>query len=343
MSSQIDMAPTLSHPVHGGDLDIIRRRFPAAPEPWIDLSTGINPGPYPVPELAAEAWTRLPSRADELAACEVAAAHYGVEPDRLVAAPGSQAIIQGLPRLRARSRVAIAGPTYGEHAWSWAAAGHTVEFIDYGQPVPAGFDIVVVTRPNNPDGRIVPIDRLAEWAAALEHHGGWLVVDEAFADALPAVSVARDIANPALIALRSFGKFFGLAGCRLGFAIAGPELRDSLRGALGPWCASGPALAIARRAFADRAWIARTRSALAQDAALLDAAVAPAGLALVGGTPLFRLYACVDAEARFIALGAAGILVRHFPDFSGWLRLGLPATADDRSRLLAALAAGAPS
>ncbi len=343
MSGTSNIASGLSHPVHGGDLDIIRRQFPAAPKPWIDLSTGINPRPYPVPDLPVEAWMRLPSRADEMAVCDVAAAHYGVEADRLVPAPGSQAIIQWMPRLRSRSRVAIAGPTYGEHAWNWAAAGHTVELVDWGQKLPAGFDVVVVTRPNNPDGRIVPVDRLAGWAAELERRGGWLVVDEAFADALPAPSVAREIASPALVALRSFGKFFGLAGCRLGFAIAGPKLRDTLRAALGPWCAPGPALAIARRAFADRTWIAQTRSELARDAALLDATAAQAGLTLVGGTPLFRLYACVDAEARFTALGAAGILVRRFPDLSGWLRLGLPATTADRSRLLAALAAGAPS
>jgi cobalamin biosynthetic protein CobC len=329
-------------PEHGGDLGAIRDLFPAAPRPWIDLSTGINPRPYPVRALPADSWRRLPAATDAAAVRAAAAAHYGVDAADLVLAPGSQALIQWLPRLRRPGRVAVLGPTYGEHAWSWTAAGHEVRDLPLDGRVPDDIDVLVVTRPNNPDGRIVPLAALAEWAGRLAQRGGWLVVDEAFADVSAAPSVAAAIASPALVALRSFGKFFGLAGCRLGAAIAREPLRGALCGALGPWCVPGPTLAVARRAFADRDWIDATRRRLARQAARLDRVAAGGGLALVGGTTLFRLYDSASAPDVFAALAASGILVRRFAHRPTWLRFGLPGPGAAEARLAGALSAAGP-
>lgn len=332
--------PDRRPPQHGGDFAVLKRHFPDAPGPWIDLSTGINPWPYPLPALPAEAWTRLPARSAEDAVRAKAAAYYGFDdPARVVLAPGSQALLQWLPRLRPPSRVAVFGPTYAEHAWTWAAAGHAVETIAWDAEPAPGIDVAVVARPNNPDGRIFPLARLERLAGTLAARGGWLVVDEAFADVSDEPSVARTMPGPALVVLRSFGKFFGLAGCRLGFAWAMPPLCEALRRALGPWCVPGPALAIAAQALADARWIADTRARLATAAARLDRTVMEAGFDVVGGTSLFRLYASPTASAHFDALAAAGVLVRRFADAAHWLRFGLPGDAAVEQRLATALAA----
>lgn len=323
---------------HGGELGLLAARFPDAPRPWIDLSTGINPWPYPVPALPDAAWQRLPGHAETQRLLAAAAACYGAPgPDHVAAAPGSQALIQLLPRLRPAGRVAVLGPTYGEHEACWRAAGHAVERLAGAAPdgEASGWDVVVTVNPNNPDGRRLDPAGLERLRAALAARGGWLVVDEAFADVAPDIAMAGAAGRPGLIVLRSFGKFFGLAGLRLGFALAAPALRARIEAALGPWAVSGPAIAIATAALADEAWIAATRQRLAAAAARLDGVLAGAGLELLGGTALFRL--ARGGDELFDRLGRAGILARHFPDHPGLLRLGLPPDEAAFGRLQAAL------
>lgn len=308
-------------PDHGGNLDAARRRFPAAPEPWIDLSTGINPWPYPLPTLAPELWQRLPGEAALEALAAAAARYYGAPgPEHVATAPGSQALIQLLPRLRPPGRVCVEEPTYAEHALAWSAAGHSVGPFS-PSPLP---DVTVLVNPNNPDGRRTTAGAVREMARRSGRRGGWLVVDEAFADVAPELSAAVHVGTPGLIVLRSFGKFFGLAGLRLGFALAEPALAARLREAFGPWPVAGPALEIARAAFADESWISSTRRRLAEAAARLDALLAARGLRVLGGTDLYRLASHDDAQAIFARLGAAGILVRRFEIDPHWLRFGLP-------------------
>ncbi|WP_448202850.1 threonine-phosphate decarboxylase CobD [Azospirillum sp. sgz302134] len=309
--------------VHGGDLDGARAAFAGAPEPWVDLSTGINPWPYPLPAIPPEAWSRLPARGAESALREAAAACYGAPSAAMVAAAsGSQALIQLLPRLRAPGTVAVLGPTYAEHAAGWAGAGHRVTEV----PTPDGVaaDVIVVVNPNNPDGRILPPADLLDLADRQAARGGWLVVDEAFADVTPEASVAAQAARPGLIVLRSFGKFFGLAGLRLGILLAAPALAEAVRAAVGPWAVSGPGLAVATAALSDSSWIAATRERLAREAARLNALLTDAGLTVAGGISLFRLIRESRATELYHALGQAGILVRRFDYRTDWLRLGLP-------------------
>ena len=317
--------PDMCAPEHGGDLAWARARFPGFSGDWLDLSTGVSPWPWPYPrpagELPAAALRRLPSPADLEALCATAAAACGVPDSRHVAAaPGAQAAIQMLARLRPPGRVAIAGPTYGGHAAAWADAGHTVATAE--SPAPGGGGVAVVVNPNNPDGRIVPPDRLRERVP----DGGWLVVDESFADTAPEACL-RPL-PPGVIVLRSFGKFFGLPGLRLGFALAAPDLAARLRRALGPWPVSGPALAIGAAALADTAWQAAARARLAAAARRLDGILAGMGCEALGGTALFRL---VRAPAGlFERLGARGIYVRCFADRPGLLRFGLPGAGEAR-------------
>jgi cobalamin biosynthetic protein CobC len=324
---------------HGGDLGEARRRFPAAPEPWIDLSTGINPVPYPLPDLPAAAWQRLPSRADEAALFAAARRAYRV-PDGagIAAAPGTQILIELLPLLAGPPRdVAVVGPTYGEHAHAWRKAGFSVREAA-GLAESDGAAIVVVVNPNNPDGRIVSPDALAGLATRLAARGGLLVVDEAFADFAPEASIVP-VLPPAAIVLRSFGKTYGLAGLRLGFAVGAPDLTARLAARLGPWAVPGPAIHIGRVALSDPGWLAAARAEREQDAARLDALLSPVGT-VTGGTALFRLLETPQAASIFDRLGRHGIHVRRFAARSDRLRFGLPAGEADWDRLASALAAG---
>jgi len=321
---------------HGGDIDEAEATFPGGSRPWIDLSTGINPVPYPLPPLAPECFERLPTPA-ELAALETEAAHaYGVkDPGIVVAAPGTQTLIGLLPRLLPQGSVAVLGPTYGEHAAAWLRGGHRV--LDARAPdEPLDAQVFVVVNPNNPDGRILTLDDLRCLARQAAQREGWLVVDEAFADLEEVASLASDPPENTIL-LRSFGKTYGLAGLRLGFAIAPPAIVTALRQVLGPWPLSGLAIAIGRIALADAAWRHAAARARAADARRLDQAMAAVADRLVGGTWLFRLYELARATALFDHLGRSGIWVRRFQRNPAWLRFGLPGSPSDWARLEAAL------
>ncbi|MCJ2080450.1 threonine-phosphate decarboxylase CobD [Methylobacterium sp. J-090] len=315
---------------HGGDLDAARALFPDAAAPWVDLSTGINPVPYPCPLLEASAFRRLPSASDLTALNAAAARAYGVaDPAGIVAAPGTQLLIETLPRLWPLARVAVVGPTYAEHAAAWGRAGHSVAAVT---DLDADVDVVVVVNPNNPDGRSWPAATLLACAERLAARGGLLVVDEAFAD-LEAVETLGPHLRPGLVVLRSFGKTYGLAGLRLGFALTEPALAVRIAEALGPWAVSGPALSIGRAALADTEWRRTAAIERGADAGRLDRMIARAGGRVVGGTCLFRTADFSDGPGLFARLGEAGIYVRRFVAAPQRLRFGLPADKTEWCRL----------
>jgi len=322
-------------PGHGGNLARATALYGEPQAGWIDLSTGINPEPYPFDPPPLQAMTRLPEAADEAALADAAARFYGT-PATVVPGAGSQAFIQLLPKLRPVGRIAVLSPTYTEHAYAWREAGHAVEEVVPDGDL-SGYDAVVAVNPNNPDGRRLTVDRLLALHGRLAAKGGWLVVDEAFGDCEPAGSLAPRAGGKGLVVLRSFGKFFGLAGLRLGFALTEAELAMDLRRALGPWSVAGPAIAIGRQALADQAWHQQTRSRLAAARERLDGLLAEAGHRVLGGTDLFRLVA-TDGRALHERLARAGIWTRAFERDPNILRLGLPGGEAEWKRLAAALA-----
>jgi cobalamin biosynthesis protein CobC len=326
--------------VHGGDLGVARRLFPGAPEPFIDLSTGINPHPYHLPQLSPDAFARLPERAAVGRLATVAARAYGApSASHVVPAPGTQILLPQVAALVPPGRAAVLGPTYAEHMRVAALVGHRVkEVTDIGALRDA--DLVILVNPNSPDGRIIAKDALLALADDVRSGGGVLVVDEAFMDVGPArASLAAEVARGSIVVLRSFGKFFGLAGLRLGFALAAPEIAARLGESLGPWPVSGPAITVGEMALADTSWAEMTRSRLAKGAIELDKVLTGSGLEVVGGTSLFRLVQTPSATELFHHLGRAGILVRRFVEQSKWLRFGLPASDVEWRRLHAALVA----
>jgi cobalamin biosynthetic protein CobC len=317
---------------HGGRVDAAVARWGGRPEHWLDLSTGINPVPYPIPDLSTRDWTALPDLT-ALQALERAARAFWSVPEgaEVLSAPGASALIANLPvsaGLPPR-RVAIPGPTYNEHEAAFAA--HGWEVID----ARGGAEALVLVNPNNPDGR---------WRDASEAGGGqaFTVIDESFCDVAPERSLVRLATRPGTVVLKSFGKFWGLAGLRLGFAIAHPDTLAPLAERMGPWAVSGPALQIGTVALRDRAWAEAARARLVTDAERLDALMAPYGEPL-GGTTLYRLWDVGDAQTFQERLARHRVLVRIFDYASGLVRLGLPGGREAWDRLAMSLAAEAPA
>jgi len=318
---------------HGGKLVQAAQRYGIAAENWLDLSTGINPIGWPVPALPPDAWRRLPEEEDSL--LDAARAYYHTA--HLLAVAGSQAAIQVLPMLRAAGRVGMLHPTYSEHGHAWAKQ-HQVTALCSSEIDSAidHVDVLLLCNPNNPTGERFSPDTLRAWHARLAVRGGWLVVDEAFIDAEPQLSIAHHTGQEGLIVLRSLGKFFGLAGARIGFVAAWPALLAQMQEALGPWAINGPARAIARLALQDSAWQQQTREQLHRNSARLAALLAQHGLAPTGGTPLFQWIRTDRAAELYEFLARQGILTRLF-DKPASLRIGLPGAEDEWNRLEAAL------
>ncbi|MBR0906197.1 threonine-phosphate decarboxylase CobD [Bradyrhizobium liaoningense] len=317
---------------HGGNLDLAQQRFGGRAEDWIDLSTGINRLPYPVGEVSARAWSALPSRA-EIEALHQAARHAYRTSAPIVATGGAQAAIQLLPQLAAPGRARILAPTYNEYAGVLSAAGWDVQEVS-GLDALAGADLAIVVNPNNPDGRtFTPEDLLA-----LLPRVNRLVIDESFADAVPQLSLASEADRRGLLVLRSFGKFYGLAGVRLGFAIGNAADVGKLAAMSGPWPVSGAAIEIGCRALRDDGWAEATSARLVRDCVRLDEMACGQGWTLVGGAPLFRLYETPDALAAQEKLARGQIWSRVFAREPTWLRLGLPGNESEWIRLAEALA-----
>ncbi len=323
--------------VHGGQLDAASLRFPGATQPWLDLSTGINPIPYPSDALASADPCALPSKF-ALAALEAAAADaFGMSMGAVAALPGTEVGLRMLATVGLPEPAYRLAPAYGTYESAMPTAT-SVAIEDLALRVADDAATILLANPNNPDGRILPPTALLGMARTLCERGGWLVVDEAFADTVPAWSILPCLEDAdRIIVFRSFGKFYGLAGVRLGF-VCGPEaMVERFRDRLGAWPVSSAAIAIGTAAYRDRRWQAKTRTQLTQAAANLDAVLRRHGLEPRGDCPLFRLVETQDCAEIFERLGRAGILTRPFAYAPRWLRLGLPCDAAALDRLDRAL------
>lgn len=321
---------------HGGNIAGARARFPDVRDPWVDLSTGISPHSYPHSPLPGNVFRRLPEYEVHSQLTLVAARAYGApSADCVAAAPGTQILLPIVASLIQGRQAAVLSPTYAEHARAARLAGFEVAETGEFEKL-AEADLAIVVNPNNPTGRIVPKTDLLDLAAEKRKRGGLLVVDEAFMDVCEAESVAGDVTEGGLIVLRSFGKFYGMAGLRLGFAISHPDTIARIESRLGPWSVSGPALHVASEALADIGWQQAMRVQLSASAARLDGLLSTAGIPVAGGTSLFRFIRDSRAQAIFRHLGERGILIRRFNERPDDLRIGLPGD-DEWSRLQEAL------
>lgn len=301
------------------------------------MSTGINPISYPLFDLPATVLTRLPDTARHAELKRIAALAYTAPAtENVVAAPGTQILLPRIAALVPPGRALVLGPTYAEHRRALTLAGHDARDVKSFDDLYAA-DIAVVVNPNNPDGRIIGRGQLLDLADSMRANGGLLIVDEAFGDlSSETETLAPEVGKGGLVVLRSFGKFFGLAGVRLGFAIASTNVASKLEAELGPWAVAGPALEYGIKALADKEWRDSTRNRLRDAAQALDRILGRGGIAVSGGTSLFRFVQRPDAPALFTFLGGQGILVRSFSDRPDSLRVGLP-KPEDIPRLEAAI------
>ncbi|OIR18314.1 threonine-phosphate decarboxylase [mine drainage metagenome] len=319
---------------HGGRLHRAAQQYGVEEANWLDLSSGINPVGWPIPAIPGEVWLRLPQEDDGLDAA--AKEYFGTT--ELLAVSGSQAAIQALPMLRPPARVALVAPSYAEHAHAWRRHGHQVSSVPAAEILQAGMSaqVVVIVNPNNPSGKLFGIDELLSLHAQLAARGGWLVVDEAFMDATPEHSLASFCPRPGLIVLRSLGKFFGLAGARVGFVLAEPDVLMPLAELLGPWPVAAPSRYAATLALRDSAWQCATREALPPAAQRLAELLRTADLTPSGGCALFQWVYCADAVRIHERLAQQGILTRLF-DAPPSVRFGLPSEEAQWVRLADAL------
>ena len=321
-------------PVHGGRLNTVAQQSDIELDNWLDLSTGINPNGWPVPSMPERIFTRLPEDDDGLT--DAATGYYGTNNHVVVA--GSQAAIQLLPQLRSTCRVGILNPGYEEHAYCWHAAGHTVSLISAADidSLIDELDVIILINPNNPTGEMFTRVQLLDWHDRLVNRDGWLVVDEAFMDSQFGHSLLEYTQRKGLIILRSLGKFFGLAGLRVGFVFAEKSLLNKLAYRLGPWSVSHPSRYIASLALSDFNWQQKTRQFITRQSDKLITLLAVHNLAPHGGTHLFQWVKNMNALQWYEQLAQQGILVRYFEQTSS-LRFGLPKNDIELERLGLAL------
>lgn len=341
---------TIAPQTHGGRLREASREYGIALSEWLDLSTGINPLAYPVQAPPLEIWQRLPEPDDGL---ELAAANYfwpGGKPTAaaLLPVPGSQAAIQRIPALRCKlgahpeeQRVVLVEPSYSEHRLAWQKAGFQCESaasIDDAQVARA--DVLVLVNPNNPTGKLYSPECLTHWRQQLAARGGWLIVDEAFADPVPEYSLVNQAGNEGLIILRSLGKFFGLAGARVGFVLGPHHWMSCLAQDIGPWAVAGPSRWVAQQALSDTAWQRQQTHRLHAASQRLAALLQQYHLPVSGGCSLFQWVVHPSVQRLHQHLAEQAILTRYFPTANG-LRVGLPGNEAAWLKLDRALA-GAP-
>ena len=321
---------------HGGRLRRAAEHCGSALTDWVDLSTGISPWAYPVPPVPETAWQRLPEDDDGLE--EAAARYYGSA--ELLAVAGSQPAIQALPAVLPGAHIRVLAPGYAEHAHAWRERRPRLVDAAAVEGALDDSDVLVLVQPNNPTGVHFERARLLDWHARLARRGGWLVVDEAFADTTPAHSLAPLAGRPGLVVLRSLGKFFGLAGARVGFVFGAPEKLDRLREVLGPWPVSHPSRFVAKRALEDSGWQAAAHTKLAVDSRRLAELLAPLGE--VTRSALFCAVRTAQTDELIEHFARRAILTRHYAS-TDLLRFGLPESEAHWQRLAATLAEWAPA
>ncbi|RVU85358.1 threonine-phosphate decarboxylase [Leucothrix sargassi] len=310
---------------HGGQLKKASEQYNIPLENWIDLSTGINPNSYPLPDVPASVWQRLPEVNDGLEAA--AATYYGSA--SLLPVSGSQEAIQKLPLLRKQSRVGIISPAYHSHKDAWTKAGHQVTSIaleDIESQL-TELDVLLLVNPTNPTTERYSIEQLQYWHAIISRKGGWMIVDEAFMDLTPEGSLIQAQAVEGLIVLRSIGKFFGLAGVRLGFVWAPTALLQALAALQDDWSVSNPARWAGRLALSDFEWQRKERLRIPKAMEGLKARLQAIYQCEVTEAGLFAYVMMGEEMAReeHERLCANGVLTRFFPE-TGALRFGLSPT-----------------
>lgn len=322
--------------IHGGQLIKVAKKYNIPLSEWVDLSTGINPNGYPIPAIPQSVWNRLPEKGDELH--KTAAQYY--QCDSLIAVAGSQVAIQLIPTLFSKCSIGLIQPGYYEHAKHWQQHNHNIIRFQHNPTKNNNeelalitqinnkihsLDALVIINPNNPSGICFSKQQLLSWHEILMRKNAYLIIDEAFMDTDNTNSMLSNNILPNLIILRSIGKFFGLAGIRLGFVFSNKTILNKISDIQGPWPISGPSRWIACKALTDNNWQNQTRSLLLENVMRLKFLLSAHQLTPYGGTNLFQWVKTPKAKMIYHCLNQQGILTRLFSEPDS-LRFGLPKT-----------------
>jgi len=321
---------------HGGRLLEAAQKYQIPVGGWLDLSTGINPNGYPIPRIPDSIWLRLPENLDGL----IDAAQHYYQCDSLLAVAGSQAAIQALPQLRKASVVGLVTPSYAEHVHAWRRAGHSIVGLSANdiELHINQLDCLVLVNPNNPSACRFSKEQCFAWLEVLQKKNGWLIVDEAFIDCMPELSLSSYAPLKGLIILRSIGKFFGLAGIRAGFVLAEADILEQLNELLGPWALSNPTRFVTVCALQDKQWQDDMQVQLQQGSERLAHLLRDYQLMPAGSTSLFQWVVVDNAEEIHYLLAKQAVFTRLFTQPAS-LRFGLPANEAEWAHLTAALQA----
>lgn len=336
---------TITSPHHGGRLRQAAQQYQIPLSEWLDLSTGVSPYSYPIPVIPDAVWNRLPEEEDGL---HQAASNY-YQHTNLLPVAGSQAAIQVLPKVLSQSltiqRVLLPEVGYKEHQHAWQVlqqdATHPIEFDVYQhQPSESQLtsaDVLVVINPNNPAATLHSGKTLLSWRAQMRDDA-ILIIDEAFIDVTPHESVLPLLPTPIpanTVILRSVGKFFGLAGARVGFCFASPKHLALMTQVLGPWTLSGPSRYVVQHALSNTQWHSHTRTALLDQSQRMHTLL-NRYFTKVMPQVLFQRVELCDAAYWHQALAQQGVFTR-LCDEKDALRFGLPHQESDWQKLESAL------
>ena len=315
--------------VHGGQLLTVAQQYNRPLEQWLDLSTGIAPFSYPINDIPAKYWQDLPQVNDEL----IAAAKCYYQTEHCLPCHGSQAVIERLPKFWLEKypqaqTVYLPKVGYKEHQKAWLQAGFSATF--YQDDLPKEIEnnsVIVVINPNNPSGKLFNKEELLQCYQRVQLANGLMIVDEAFMDVVePNQSLTPHIEDDHLIILRSFGKFFGLAGLRIGFVCASERWLKVMSASFGPWHVNGPAQYVALQALQDNHWQAQQRHKLQQQMIKLRQLLQKQLSADLVGCLLFVTAYVNNAEQVYSKLCQQGVYVR-LTDEKHSLRFGIATDA----------------
>ncbi len=347
-------------PEHGGDIYGIARELGLAPGELLDFSASINPLGFPpgLPSALSQALAEVVHYPDRrcTALREELAAYHGLSPAQILVGNGSTELIYLIPRALRPRRGLIVAPAFGEYDKALRAAGAEVRwhvtaeadgFTLRGPLDPGAAELVFLANPASPSGALVPPEEMAAVVRRLTARGAVAVLDEAFIDFVEEASLKHALSRvPGLMVLRSFTKFFGIPGLRLGYLLGAAELVARVGAVQEPWSVSTLAQAAGRACLAEADFMARSRRMVAEARERFQGQLAGLpGLRVFPSAANYLLLKLaqpgLDAATVRRRLLARGLIIRDASNFRGlnerFVRVAVR-RPEENDRLVAALA-----
>ena len=343
---------------HGGNLNLLAAEAGIAPQAMLDFSASINP--LGMPPTAREAIIagieQLGHYPDPLAEELVAAIAeaYNLDSELLLAGNGSTELLYLALRVLRPGRVLLTAPGFSEYERAAALAGARIKWLRLKRQedfridparfaaAMAGCDLALLCNPNNPTSQAISRREAVAIAAAAKSCRCRLLLDEAFADFCPEISLLGHYHNSHLLILRSLTKFYALPGLRLGFLLLPRHLRPRFLAHKEPWSVNTLAIKAAVAALADRRFAERSRELIAAERPRLAAGLSGLVKRVYPAAANYLLLESEHARQLRTDLLARGIALRDCSNFRGlgpqFLRVAIRSRPENR-RLLAALAA----